>query len=32
MSAAVDLLKALVECYRLEGTLLERRGIAVADR
>ena len=32
MSAVVGLLKALVECYRLEGTLLERRGITLADR
>jgi outer membrane protein TolC len=32
MGAVVGLLKALVDCYRLEGTLLERRGIAVADR
>jgi outer membrane protein TolC len=31
-SAAVDLLKALVDCYRLEGTLLERRGITLAER
>jgi len=30
-SAVVGYLKALVESYRLEGTLLERRGIAVAD-
>jgi len=26
------LLKAYIECYRLEGTLLERRGIALAGR
>ena len=32
VTAVADLLKALVDCYRLEGTLLERRGIAVADR
>ena len=32
VSAAAGLLKALVECYRLEGTLLERRGITLADR
>ncbi len=31
-TAVAGLLKALVECYRLEGTLLERRGIAIADR
>ena len=32
VTAAAGLLKALVECYRLEGTLLERRGITLADR
>lgn len=32
VSAAAGSLKALVECYRLEGTLLERRGIRMADR
>jgi len=32
LSAVVGLLKTLVECYRLEGTLLERRGITVAER
>jgi len=32
MSAVVGLLKARVECYRLEGTLLERRGITLAER
>ena len=32
VTAAAGLIKALVECYRLEGTLLERRGISVADR
>ena len=32
VTAAAGLLKALVECYRLEGTLLERRGISVAGR
>lgn len=32
VSAVAGLLKALVECYRLEGTLLERRGIAIAER
>ncbi len=32
LSAVVGLLKALVDCYRLEGTLLERRGITLADR
>ena len=32
VSAAAGLLKSLVECYRLEGTLLERRGITLADR
>lgn len=31
-SAVAGLLKALVECYRLEGTLLERRGIAITGR
>jgi outer membrane protein TolC len=30
--AVVGYLKALVECYRLEGTLLERRGISLAGR
>jgi outer membrane protein len=32
VSAAAGLLKAYIECYRLEGTLLERRGIQLADR
>ncbi|MHB8836550.1 MAG: TolC family protein [Candidatus Methylomirabilia bacterium] len=32
VSAIVGLLKARVDCYRLEGTLLERRGITLADR
>lgn len=32
VTAVAGLLKALVECYRFEGTLLERRGIAVTDR
>jgi outer membrane protein TolC len=32
VTAAAGLLKTLVECYRLEGTLLERRGITLADR
>lgn len=32
VGATVGLLKALVDCHRLEGTLLERRGIAIAER
>ncbi len=32
VTAVAGLLKTLVECYRLEGTLLERRGISLADR
>ena len=32
VTAAAGLLKTLVECYRLEGTLLERRGITLAER
>jgi outer membrane protein TolC len=32
VTALAGLLKAVVDCYRLEGTLLERRGIAVAGR
>jgi outer membrane protein TolC len=32
VSAAAGLIKAHIECYRLEGTLLDRRGITVADR
>jgi outer membrane protein TolC len=31
-TAVAGLLKAVVECYRLEGSLLDRRGISVADR
>ncbi len=30
--AVAGLLKALVECYRLEGSLLDRRGISLAAR
>ena len=32
VSTAAGLIKAHIECYRLEGTLLDRRGISVADR
>ena len=32
VSAAAGLLKAYIECYRLEGSLLERRGITVSER
>jgi len=32
VTALAGLLKAVVDCYRLEGTLLERRGISVTGR